>query len=200
MRNYVITLQSTPDRWARCEAHLKERGVDRVFRVDGMDAYMSGVTTTNTYEVDHPGSGYVMPPKHTGLMISHWLVWQLAKQAGEEIASVMEDDIVLAPDWIPRLHDALNRVPPDWDILLLGTCNALDKEKRHISGSVWDVKYPQCTHWYLVRQKALGELIARHQKIWAPIDLALYHDSYPHLKVYTVIPRLATQHEMEIAE
>lgn len=165
-----------------------------------MDAVAAGLTTTHTYDIDHPGSGYVMPVKHTGLMVSHWLVWQLALQAGEEITSVMEDDVELAEDWLPRMHDALARVPEDWDILLLGSCNALDKPKRHISGCVWEVKYPQCTHWYLVRQKALGELIARHQKIWAPIDLALYHDSYPHLKVYTVIPRLARQHNQEIAE
>jgi len=200
VKSRVITLHETPDRRDACAAHLSERSHPFEFFY-GVNAATWGLTTLHPYEKDHPGSGYIMPQKHVGLHLSHWILWNLfAASAEGDSFSVMEDDVHLASDWKPRVEHAEACLPADWDICLLGHCNALDKPRHHVNGTVFKVAYPQCTHWYLVRRKALATLIETQRKVWAPIDLALIFGSYPQLNVYTVIPRLAQQFGIQLAE
>ena len=142
-----------------------------------------------------------MPQKHVGLHLSHWILWNLfAAYPDGDSFSVMEDDVHLAPDWKPRVEHVEACLPADWDICLLGHCNAADKPSAHVNGPLFKVAYPQCTHWYLVRRKALHTLIETQRKAWAPIDLSLIFGSYPQLNVYTVVPRLAQQFGIQLAE
>lgn len=203
MKKYVITLRETPQREAACRKHLDDVGFHGVEFWYGVNALKWGLITRNTYDKDHPGTGYLMPMKHVGLHLSHWILWQKGLDSGEDVISVMEDDVAMAGDWKPRLDHILETVSaadPEWDILFLGSCHALNKEKRHVFGCLWEVKYPLCTHWYLVRRKALPTLLESQEKSWAPIDLALVYDSLPKLRVYTAIPRLASQHNIDLPE
>ena len=199
MKSHVITLRETPDRTQAAIAHLNERAhpFELFF---GVNAEKWGLTTTNPYEIDTPGSGYIMPRKHVGLHLSHWILWQIFLRSPETCFSVMEDDVQLASDWKPRLESVEAHLPADWDICLLGHCNALNKPMEHVKASVWRVAYPQCTHWYLVNRKALPFLIESQERAWAPIDLSLIFRSYPNLNVYTAVPRLASQFGMDLSE
>ena len=203
MKRYVITLRETPEREAACRKHLDDVAFHGVEFWYGVNAVKWGLMTRNTYDKDHPGTGFLMPMKHVGLHLSHWILWQKALDSGEELISIMEDDVALAGDWSPRLQQILStaaQVTPDWDIIFLGSCHALNKPMTHIAGCLWDLRYPLCTHWYLVRRKALQPLIQTQEKSWAPIDLALVYESLPSLKVYTAIPRLASQNNIELPE
>lgn len=203
MKRYVITLRETPDREAACRKHLDDVGFDGVEFWYGVNAVKWGLMTSNSYDVDHPGSGFMIPRKHVGLHLSHWILWQKALESKQDIVSIMEDDVALAGDWKPRLQTILSTASilcPDWDMIFLGSCNALNKDKTHLGGSLWDVRYPQCTHWYLARHKALPVLIETQEKSWAPIDLSLIFNSFPRLKVLTAIPRLAAQSTLDIPE
>jgi GR25 family glycosyltransferase involved in LPS biosynthesis len=200
VKKYVITLRESPDRESACRKHLGDVGFDGVEYFYGVNAAKWGLHTTHPYEIDHPGTGYITPPKHVGLHLSHWILWQLALRSDEDITSIMEDDVAMAGDWQPRLSTILTAAPDDWDIILLGHCNALNKPTTHVRGQLFDVRYPQCTHWYIARKKAIPFLLESQEKAWAPIDLALIFNSYPHLKVLTAIPRLAAQSTIDLAE
>lgn len=165
----------------------------------GINANEAGLLTTHTYDRDHPGSGYRIPSKHVGLHLSHVMAWTTLWHLGVGYGLVLEDDALFEDGWFPRYQQALRDVPDDMDILHLGSCNTGDKVKTQVAGEVWEVKYPQCTHSYVVARKALPVLLATQQKIWAPIDLALIFNSYPQLKVYTVLPRICDQHGQDIA-
>ncbi len=198
MKSRVITLHETPERRDACAAHLKARSHPFEFFY-GVNAEAWGLTTTHPY--DRNGGSEIVPRKHVGLHLSHWILWNLfAASSDEDCFSVMEDDVHLAIDWRPRVEHAEACLPADWDICLLGHCNALDKPREHVRGTVFKVTYPQCTHWYLVRRKALHTLIETQRKAWAPIDLSLIFGSYPQLNVYTVVPRLAQQFGIQLAE
>jgi len=200
MRSRVITLRETPEREQACRKHLAEMNFPNPEFFHGVNAEKWGLTTTHTYEVDYPGAGIVIPRKHVGLHLSNWIVWQLSLQSGDDVTSIMEDDVLLASDWQPRLASALAAAPSDWDMLMLGHCNAMNKPATHVSGQLFDVRYPQCTHWYLVRRKALPILLETQEKVWAPIDLSMIFNSYPKLNVLTAIPRLATQSTITLEE
>lgn len=195
---HCITLDSTPERTARLKAHLdSEQIIHRLFT--GVNAAEMGLTTINAYEVDGPGNGYIMPQKHTGLCLSHWLLWRDIRNnysESQDAHLVVEDDVEFLAGW----HDTLDAIvpPEDWDMILIGSCNCMDKERKEVSPGLFKVHQPQCTHAYLVRSKALSVLIEEQKKIWAPIDLALIFGAYNNLNVYTVLPRICGQHNQEI--
>lgn len=205
---HCITLEETPERTKRLSDHLDTESISFSL-FDGINAEAMGLTTVHPYEVDGPGSGYIMPQKHTGLAMSHWLLWrwefglnEVSKRCGlfptehELNFTVLEDDAEFVPGW----RDALHAITPpeDWDMILIGSCNCGDKPKGEVSPGLFKVHQPQCTHAYIVRHRALKTLIECGRKIWAPIDLALIFGAYTKLNVYTCLPRLVTQHGQEI--
>lgn len=207
---HCITLDETPDRTRRLQCHLAEQRISYSL-FQGINAAAHGLTTVNPYEVDDPGSGYIMPQKHVGLCLSHWLLWRGLEPmrrvgvcrdghttSGElEASLILEDDAEFLPDWRESL-DAI--IPPDdWDMILIGSCNCGDKPKEEVWPGLFKVHQPQCTHAYIVRHRALPTLIECGRKIWAPIDLSLIFGAYEKLNVYTVLPRIAQQHGQEIA-
>jgi GR25 family glycosyltransferase involved in LPS biosynthesis len=119
---------------------------------------------------------------------------------GEGRFLILEDDALFPMDWKKRLDEALSHTPDDTDILLIGSSNTQDKAKKQISGPVWEVKYPFCTHAYVVWSKALPVLLAKMRDCYTNIDIAMVQRAYPHLKVLTVLPRIVSQRNMELAE
>lgn len=105
---------------------------------------------------------------------------------------VIEDDVDFPANWNRMLEEAMVH-GPDFDLMLIGSCNTEGKPKKHLGGPIWIVDGPQCTHAYIVTKSAARRLIEQQRKIYAPIDLALLERSYPHLKVLTVLPRIASQ-------
>ena len=198
---WVITLRETPERTQRCLSHLAEQGVTpRLFW--GINALNWGLKTEHPYEVDAPGSGYIMPQKHVGLHLSHYMLWRALEYVPESMHLIVEDDVVFRDGWRETLNKALADVPDDWDMLFVGSCNCDCLDKEEVAQNIFKIKFggPMCTHCYIVRPKALQTLAATQEKSWAPIDLALIFRSFGNLNVYTVLPRLADQHGQLISE
>lgn len=195
-RTLCITLPETPERHQAAAQHFKERGLEVEF-VMGIHARTAGLMTSNFYDRDSPSLGFHIPAKHVGLVLSHILCWTLIAHGPDDKVLVLEDDALLEPGWKERLDYTLT-VCPDFDILLLGSCNCGDKPKDHIGGSIWRVEGPQCTHGYIVTKQAAKHLISLNRKIYAPIDLMLGETSYPHLKTLVVLPRIIAQRGIHI--
>ncbi len=235
VKTFCITLPETPGRHAAAEAHFKERGVDVRF-IYGINAKKFGLLTHHFYEVDHPGTGYTINAKHTGLNLSHQLMWSICKEIDDDKFLILEDDAEFPVDWKPRMEQAIADAPAETDMLFVGSCNCGDKPREHIKGDVFRIGKqpisfpmacaagcewlptskverdtphyaapteiafgPTCTHAYIVYRKALEKLLLTQRDIWAPIDLALIFRSFPHLNVYTVLPRICGQRGQEIA-
>lgn len=190
----AIVLEGTAGRTERLTEHLKSRGIQwKPFF--GCDAEKWGLTTLNTYEIDHPGSNAVICQKHVGLHLSHYMLWQIHQETGEPVMTILEDDVVFAADWESQFTAAMQAMPSDWDIILVGSGHAMKhRPKSHIAGNVWEVMWPITTHAYMVNAKALPVLLKTQQHSGAPIDLALNFRTYPLLNVYTILPRIAEQH------
>lgn len=132
--------------------------------------------------------------------MSHRTLWSALALMPDEHVMVVEDDARFAPGWQERLNRALLTLPVDWDYLIVGSCCAMDKPKMHVAGDVWEVKYPMCTHGYVVRKKALPVLIETQDAVgcYAPIDISLVLHSFPRLRVFTMLPRLLDQWDTEL--
>lgn len=194
-----ITLPETPTRRDECWEHLTKRGVNPLY-LRGICGKTFGLLTTHCYEIDHPGSGYRTSSKHVGLHLSHYLAWTVCQYDGRDSFLILEDDAEFPCDWRQQFSAALKDAPPDWDMLFVGSGNCADKPKEQIANTVWKVTWPQCTHAYLVRSRALNVLLETQRHVWAPIDLSLIFRSFPKLNVYTVLPRIVTQRHQDIAD
>lgn len=191
-RIFCIRLRSSTSRWAEASSHFKSIEMD-VEPFDGFDGSLSGLKASIPYEIDQPKSGYLISSKHVGMHLSHYMLWSALYMSRVSSAIILEDDAVFESGWRSVFDSESSNVPEDWDVVYIGNCCVSGRPQRHISGRVYEVKYPLCTHAYMVNNKALPVLLENMQKVWAPIDLALMFDALPKLRVYTILPSLASQ-------
>lgn len=183
----------------RNREHLKKRGINASF-IQGIHGETFGVLPSRPYNVDRPGQGHLTPISQVGLTLSHYMAWTVCFHLPDEEFMILEDDAKFPDDWSERLHLAISDLPDDWEIFLIGNSNTEDREyKAHICGDVWEVKYPFCTHAYMIRRKALDTLLAVCRDATLNIDLLLIRSAYPKLRVYTMLPRLVDQRGTELA-
>jgi GR25 family glycosyltransferase involved in LPS biosynthesis len=197
LRTFCIYCPELPDRKQAAEEHFKARKIP-VEWVAGIHARTAGLSTRHYYDNDNPSLGYTIPAKHVGLCLSHYVVWSIIAHSQERTALVLEDDAELPENWSSKLEHTLAEAQ-DFDILLVGSCNTEDKPKQHIGASIWRIESAMCTHAYVVTRDACKRLIEQQRKIYAPIDIALLEQSYPHLKALTVLPRICGQRSTVLA-
>jgi GR25 family glycosyltransferase involved in LPS biosynthesis len=198
MKIFSIECPELPDRIRENREHLKRREVPAQF-IAGIHGETFGLLPSRPYNADRPGQGHLTPISQVGLTLSHYMVWSICNQFPDEEFLILEDDAKLPMDWEERLHLVMSDLPADWDIFLIGNSNTKDKEQRHVCGDVWEVKYPFCTHAYLVRWRALETLLAVCRDATTKIDLLLIREAYPRLRVYTCLPRIVDQRGTELA-
>ncbi len=197
MKAFCITLPESPERKAQAIDHFKGR-IEGVQFINGIHALTFGLITTHPYDVDQPNWGNRINSKQVGCFLSHYMLWMALSLLPDEKFLILEDDVDLPSDWQERTQQALYHTPNDADMLYLGSCCTEGRPKTNVSENIWKVEYPLCTHAYIVWAKAIPRLLETQRKCFAPVDLALYFNSLPHLKVYTVLPRIAAQRGTEI--
>lgn len=203
MKTFLITCPELGDKALETATHLGLRGIVPEI-VDGIHGETFGLLPSRPYNEDRPGAGHLTPISQVGLTLSHYMVWNICfhqDKNGDDYERflILEDDAKFPADWRDRLDTAMQDLPADWDIFLIGNSNTEDKEKKHFCGDVWEVKYPFCTHAYIVRRKALPTLIAKCRDATMKIDLLMIKEAYPLLSVYTMLPRLVEQRGTDLA-
>lgn len=189
-----------PQRSGELEAamqHFMDMKVSVRF-IRGFHAETFGVLGVHPYRADYPQRGIVPGYAHTGLFISHWMLWNCLSLLPGPAFLILEADAEFPQDWRTRLDVALNETPTDTDLLLVGSSNTEDKEKKNIRGSVFEVKYPFGTHAYVVYRRGLALLLDNVVDANANIDIAMITQAYPKMKVYTVLPRIVHQRNMPL--
>jgi glycosyl transferase, family 25 len=116
---FVLSVRSFADRIAHIRAELARHGIEFEF-VFEFDA-----NAIPPELIDRMFAPSDMKPSHQSLVLKHVRTWQLALERNLRRVLVFEDDAVLAPDFAPRLAEALAEaaaLPPGW-MLYLGRGN-----------------------------------------------------------------------------
>jgi GR25 family glycosyltransferase involved in LPS biosynthesis len=200
---YTITCSGNEDRLSATLKHIEDCGLMALMwfhTFNGINGETAGLACTN-YHTLSDGTQYTPTAKHVSLCINHWFLWQKirwhSQLDGEGISLIMEDDVRFIDGWQEKFHNALRDVPEDWDILFIGSCYARHHGAVHVKGDVWKTEKPNCTHAYLIRHRALTTLIDKCQRIYTNIDWLMVEQAIPHLRTYSILPRIAHQFEME---
>jgi hypothetical protein len=199
VRPFVMVVPELPEKTAFIQAHLKSVGIEAE-EFHCINALTAGLRTVHPYEYDAPGSGWNIGVKPVALLVSCQMFWCAAQYMPDSHFLFLEWDAKFHPDWRERTEQALRDVPPDFDFLFLGSCCCNDKPRTKIKGEVWEVKYPLCGHAVIIARRAMPTLLATQRKFYAPADISLAFHSFPLLKVYTVLPRVADQFDNNLPE
>lgn len=193
MKAFCLCLPEYPDAIAKASAHFEESGLLGVEFIWGVHAEIAGLATSHPYERDAPGSGFRMGAKPTGIWLGHWIAWQVAMRCNDEHVMILETDAKFLPGWREKLDEALKIVPSNYDFLHPGHCCMEGHPRTHMGGEVWETKYAQCTHCYIVRRAVLPFMLKTIRKCYAPVDIQMQLECFPHLKTYAIMPRIVEQ-------
>lgn len=193
MKTFCLCLPEYPESIEKAKAHFAEAGVGDVEFFWGINADVAGLATAHVYELDAPGSGFKMGTKPTGIWLSHWMLWNCAMRCSDEHIMVLETDAKFEPGWKEKLDEAMKHIPTNFSFLHIGHCCLEGFDKTLVHGDLWETKHAQCTHAYIVARSVLPFVLKTLRKIWAPIDIQMQLECFPHLHTYAIIPRVVTQ-------
>ena len=201
-RTFILTLEKTLNephsRTRKTLDHLNAVGINAEPFI-GFDGSVTGLLTSHTYELDHPGTNYRIGPKTVNMYLGHMAMWRVCEYLDGDSFLFLEDDVRFKLDWREHFNFALPALPQDWDLLYIGSCCCEGTEKQQISGHLNKVSHVLCTHAYAVRKKALKPLQKACEKVYAGIDIAMCLHAIPNMNAFAFLPRLADQFETEIA-
>lgn len=190
-RTFVLTVKRSQQRLDQTMAHLKKQGIDAE-PFYGFDKFTWKAMPELLFEVNKPGEKIGWG--QVAACLSHYMVWKVLSYLPGDAFWVLEDDAEFIDDWRQQYSLAMRWMPDDWDVVFLGSCCTHGARKyRRGGGNVYEVHYPMCGHAMMYRKKALPTLLDVHQKVWAPLDIAMAYDSLPKLRTYCILPRLAGQ-------
>lgn len=194
IKAFCLCLPEYPESIEKAREHFTASGLPDVEFVWGIHAEIAGLATAHPYERDAPGSGFKMGAKPTGIWLGHWILWNVAmRSCADEHILVLETDAQFHDGWKEKLDSASKVLPSNYDFLHIGHCCMEGHDRKHVAGDVWESKAAQCTHAYIVRRGVLPFMLKTIRKCWAPVDIQMQLECFPHLKTYAIMPRLVSQ-------
>jgi GR25 family glycosyltransferase involved in LPS biosynthesis len=199
MRTFCIVCPEIKGEQEAAQKHFNDVGI-KVDFIQGIHGETSGLVTTLPYEFDNPGSNFNVGPKIISLCLNHVLAWTACSVLPDDMFLILESDAKFPPDWKQRIDQAIADLPPDWDVLYVGSCNCAGKPVVPIKGDLYKMSAenphhaPQCTQAILYTPKAIRKILSTQRKFYTGIDLALIFHSLQFLNVYVVLPRIVDQH------
>lgn len=193
MKTICLCLPEYPEAIEKAKAHFEASGLTDVEFIWGINAPVAGLATSHCYDLDHPGTNFKMGAKPTGIWLAHIIAWSVAMQFSDEYIMVLETDAQFHDGWKEKLEESVKIAPSNADFIYPGSCCTEGHERTWVGGDVWECKHVQCTHCYIVRRAVLPFMLKTIRKCYAPIDIQMQLECFPHLKVYAILPRIVSQ-------
>jgi glycosyl transferase, family 25 len=149
-RSYVINMPRNPERLTHFRALYAASDMAKVpctvvAAVDGkkleVSKYVSEKAFSEITQAEENGfrtMHYQLTRGAVGCYISHLKAWRSIAVQKEPYAIVFEDDVAFGTDVLMKTHAVLARLPPGWDLLLLGcicircTTTTADEDVRSV--------------------------------------------------------------------
>lgn len=209
----MIYIPDTPEWEARGEkglAHFKEQGIDNIFVATGFHGEKWGIQGRHIYLADgRPEEQYYIGHGKVAGNLTQYLTFVVMDALDYTHFLSLEDDCRFKEGWKEKLDAELMNVPADFDILFVGSCCCGGKMGVHVKGDVYEFPYrgkdkwnwmPQCSHALLIAKKCVPFLIATNRDVANPSDVSLVMNSFPKLKIFAILPRLAEQENTHLPE
>ena len=195
MQTYVINLDRQPARMARMAVQLGGAAFERVPAVEGRN--LSG-PERRVGEV--PVRAEELTRYELALVLGHQAVWERLLASGESACCVLEDDVLLSPDfpefmrndgWVPNGASIVKIEAGSRRKVFLGPQESEFKER-----ALLPLLSPHLgTAGYVIASEAARILLDRTAAVSRPIDHLLFEDLLTDeaFKIYQMAPALCVQ-------
>lgn len=121
---WVINLDRSPDRMGRMDQGLRAQGLryKRISGIDGRAEFCRLLPKVDRVAYER-NMGQELLPGKVGCYFSHLSAWQRLIESGQEIALILEDDVVFHADFRDALALAV-QAKEHWDLLRLNRIRA----------------------------------------------------------------------------
>lgn len=155
---YVINLERSKHRWANITRQFSNQNVlDHLSRIEGVDGKKLAQNLGGDAALSSELKQYLHPmtiqtcntrmrthhDQHSfnslGCYIAHMKAWKEIIDSGQPYGVVMEDDVNIEKNFIPKLNTYLENAPVGWDILVICPIISLSRayEFKDLSGIKW---------------------------------------------------------------
>ena len=179
----IVNLDYRKDRWRECQAEFKRIGLkpQRVSAVssDDISDEEGLLVISKSQHVARRDIGWPPPKKSIkhfkaalGCTDSHIKALSLSLETSGAVM-VCEDDVTFHPDFVNKMNQFIERIPPLWDILIPGS-NVIKPAKK-LSSAVWIPVFNNGSHCYIVSERAKSRLLSLFKKgrLTSPVDILL---------------------------
>jgi GR25 family glycosyltransferase involved in LPS biosynthesis len=160
-KTVCINLDRRASRWRRVKEELARHGfhdVERFSAIDGDDVEKPAHWT-------HTAGAY-------GCLLSHVAVVNEARASGAANILILEDDVILDPEFQQKFARFIKEVPNDWDVLYFG---ALHKDEPvKISEHVGRITKANSTFAYALKRTVFDDFIALNARAEHVLDMNSY--------------------------
>ena len=188
---WLINLPRSEDRRLRMEAQLQALGLDyQLFvAIDGRSDWdkVSKQIDMPTFEKN---VGRAVMPGEVGCYLSHISVWRAFLDSEEDVALILEDDVILHDDFLVALQEAVANTDR-WDMLKLNRIRAKFPVRQSTIGAYHlDAFIGTFTGMgaYLVTKPCVMRLLADMLPIRRPIDHHLDRVNLRYFRHFAIQP------------
>ncbi len=191
---YVINLKRSPERREAMIRQLESLGMSYTF-VDAIDGRAEDFRTHPYYDraTRLCWHGRDLLSTEIACLLSHRAVYQKALDDNCPAALLLEDDVLIQPDF-PATVEAVMNLPAEWDMIRF-LHDAKTRRRSRFIGPVYGeymltrlLGTPGGGHAYIFNQKAARRLLELSEKSWQPIDVLFGYTWNTHLETYAVQP------------
>ncbi len=204
MKFYLINLDRSTDRLSFMAEQFRNLGLEYV-RVPAVDG--RSLTTSEVQALTAVDDRWKAPLTRSeiGCFLSHRRCLEQIVQASEPYAIVVEDDIEFADDAL-NFFKEMSWIPDDTDLLKIETNGkkVLIDTPTRCGDTGYAVARLHSTHimsaGYIISKDAAAFLLARMERIWAPIDQFIFsaeHGIFKELVIYQCTPAVCRQFGLE---
>lgn len=198
---YLPDTEKWRNRYEEGKKHFEEQGIENIITVWGIYGEGFGIQGTHLYEYDNPGGKHQIGVANTALCLSMYIVYNVENNLPNSHFLFLEDDTRFNENWKEWVETALKEIPNDFDFLFIGSCCAEGKERVQVGRNLYHfpntlkkyAHYPLCGNAYIVAKKAIPKILETQRDAYVNADINLAVNTFPHLKVYAILPRVCEQ-------
>ena len=190
---YVINLKINPERLGIIESYFRRENL----KFNRFPAYNGKNIKEDILVRDGILSYYhFLRQGQLGCALSHLKLLEMIKNKKQELALILEDDVIIPENFRSKLKDLISHLPHKWDIVFLGGCNIYGKKinKYFIKPTKFDYTYNLCMHAYLVNHRNIDRIIKYIKPFKRPIDSQL-REAFHLLNIYYAYPNIVVQNK-----
>lgn len=194
LKIYFINLETNIDRWYSIKDKLDN--IVRFNAINGKELNKSELIKKGIVQQKNS-----LLPGQLGCALSHISVMNLIKNQSEDYGLILEDDVIIPPNFDKIFKDLMKYAPEKWDIIFLGGCNIYGKkynEKFIIptenNSNNNNSSKNLCMHAVLLNKNNIDKILNLLKPLYRPVDsqLRTYFDN---LDVFYAYPNIINQNK-----